>query len=378
MKPQSCDIILTNVMSLAGMQHQGVHPGEMVSPFFSIIIPVYNVAPYLRACLDSMVAQTFSGWECLCVDDGSTDDSGKILEEYAQQDARFRVFHQQNAGVSAARNRALAAAKGAFIGFADGDDCLRASWLSTAYHALSAAPSADLLRTRLQRISAENTKPVLTETETGAVTHFVQPADCRAFLLSEAGCVGIYLSLIRAEIAKRCRFNETLRIGEDGLYACQTGFYVKELLAIDFVSYFYRSRPQAATAVPRRFEDALEFLSCLLACFEAHRTELFETAAVKCAAVRLFSRFVEWEMVAWFAYAAASRSRSAKVHRRLLRQIHKRGYLSFSALTGRWRWPMRFFLCGATAGVFRWNATLISSVWQMKQQVQRWRKTSRK
>lgn len=106
-------------MSLAGMQHQGVHPGEMVSPFFSIIIPVYNVAPYLRACLDSMVAQTFSGWECLCVDDGSTDDSGKILEEYAQQDARFRVFHQQNAGVSAARNRALSAAKGAFIGFAD-------------------------------------------------------------------------------------------------------------------------------------------------------------------------------------------------------------------------------------------------------------------
>lgn len=77
------------------------------TPFFSIIIPVYNVAPYLRECLDSVLAQTFTDWECLCVADGSTDDSGIILDEYAQKDPRFRVFHKKNGGVSAARNLAL-------------------------------------------------------------------------------------------------------------------------------------------------------------------------------------------------------------------------------------------------------------------------------
>ena len=60
-------------------------------PFFSIIIPVYNVAPYLRECLDSVLAQTFTDWECLCVDDGSTDESGAILDEETEEGFRFSV-----------------------------------------------------------------------------------------------------------------------------------------------------------------------------------------------------------------------------------------------------------------------------------------------
>ena len=74
---------------------------------FSIIIPVYNVAPYLRECLDSVLAQTLTDWEAICVDDGSTDGSGAILDEYAARDQRFRIIHQPNSGVSAARNVAL-------------------------------------------------------------------------------------------------------------------------------------------------------------------------------------------------------------------------------------------------------------------------------
>ena len=77
------------------------------SPFFSVIVPVYNVAPYLGECLDSVLAQTFADWECLCTDDGSKDGSDLILDAYARRDPRFRIVHQPNAGVSAARNRAL-------------------------------------------------------------------------------------------------------------------------------------------------------------------------------------------------------------------------------------------------------------------------------
>ena len=94
-------------------------------PFFSIIIPVYNVAPYLRECLDSVLVQTFKDWEAICVDDGSTDGSEKILDEYAAKDSRFRVIHQANAGVSAARNKALEVVSGEWFLFLDGDDIFR-------------------------------------------------------------------------------------------------------------------------------------------------------------------------------------------------------------------------------------------------------------
>ena len=94
-------------------------------PFFSIIIPVYNVAPYLRECLDSVLNQTFADWEAICIDDGSTDESGAILDEYAAKDNRFRGFHQENVGVSAARNRALDVVNGEWFLFLDGDDLFR-------------------------------------------------------------------------------------------------------------------------------------------------------------------------------------------------------------------------------------------------------------
>lgn len=100
------------------------------SPFFSIIVPVYNVAPYLRECMESVLAQAFPDWEAICVDDGSTDESGDILDEYAAKDRRFRVFHQPNAGVSAARNKGLDHASGEWISFIDSDDSVPDDYLS--------------------------------------------------------------------------------------------------------------------------------------------------------------------------------------------------------------------------------------------------------
>lgn len=98
---------------------------------FSIIIPVYNVEPYLRECLDSVLNQTFADWEAICIDDGSTDGSLSIVEEYAAQDSRIRAFSQKNAGTAAARNTGLKAAKGDYIFFLDSDDWLENNALQT-------------------------------------------------------------------------------------------------------------------------------------------------------------------------------------------------------------------------------------------------------
>lgn len=92
--------------------------------FLTIIVPVYNVERYLRACLDSIARLSSVTWEAILVDDGSTDGSGEICDEYAKQNARFRVVHQRNAGVSAARNAGLEAARGEWIWFVDSDDTI--------------------------------------------------------------------------------------------------------------------------------------------------------------------------------------------------------------------------------------------------------------
>lgn len=104
---------------------------------FSIIVPVYNVAAYLRSCLASLVDQTESSWEAICVDDGSTDGSAEILDEFAARDSRIRVIHQSNSGVSAARNAALDIASGDWIGFLDGDDTYHPQLLQVVSEAIA-------------------------------------------------------------------------------------------------------------------------------------------------------------------------------------------------------------------------------------------------
>jgi glycosyltransferase involved in cell wall biosynthesis len=90
----------------------------------SIIVPIYNKAPYLRACVDSILAQTFQAFELLLINDGSTDDSAAICQLLAASDDRVQVLQQPNAGVSSARNKGLDAARGEFIGFVDADDVI--------------------------------------------------------------------------------------------------------------------------------------------------------------------------------------------------------------------------------------------------------------
>lgn len=98
---------------------------------FSVIIPVYNVEKYLRDCLDSVLGQTFADWEAICVDDGSTDGSRAIMEEYAQKDSRIKAVVQENAGTAAARNTGLKAAKSDYIFFLDSDDWIESQTLQT-------------------------------------------------------------------------------------------------------------------------------------------------------------------------------------------------------------------------------------------------------
>ena len=96
----------------------------------SIVIPVYNVEKYLPQCLDSVLSQIYTNYEVILVDDGSPDRSGAICDAYAQKDSRFRVIHQNNAGVSVARNNGIEQAAGEWVTFIDSDDWVEPHYLS--------------------------------------------------------------------------------------------------------------------------------------------------------------------------------------------------------------------------------------------------------
>lgn len=99
------------------------------TPIISVIVPVYNVEKYLPQCLDSILGQTFTDFEVLLIDDGSPDRCGEICDEYAKKDERVRVCHQQNAGLSCARNTGLRYAKGTYVAFIDSDDYVTPDYL---------------------------------------------------------------------------------------------------------------------------------------------------------------------------------------------------------------------------------------------------------
>ena len=111
---------------------------ENTNPKISVIVPVYNAEKYLHRCIDSILAQTFTDFELLLIDDGSKDKSGEICDEYAKKDKRIRVFHKENKGVSSARNVGLDNAKGEFITFCDSDDWVLDDWIYSFVDTMSA------------------------------------------------------------------------------------------------------------------------------------------------------------------------------------------------------------------------------------------------
>lgn len=107
--------------------------GMSDSRLISIVIPVYNVSEYVRECLDSVIAQTYTDIEIILVDDGSTDDSGRICDEYASRDSRIKVLHRRNGGPSVARNAALDICRGEYVTFIDADDVVSPQYIEILY-----------------------------------------------------------------------------------------------------------------------------------------------------------------------------------------------------------------------------------------------------
>lgn len=196
----------------------------------SIIVPVYNVETYLRVCLDSIVAQTYANIEIILVDDGSKDGSGAICDEYAAKDDRIHVIHQENGGVSKARNIGIDCAQGEYLSFIDGDDTV----------------DPDYIEIMLREIVNGDFECIRLSWERGDVyyTYHVKFDKNGKYVVNEENFDDLHLcenrwGLFRAD--SKIRFNESLKNGEDSLYVVESFVRSKrrKMLLLSKASYHY-------------------------------------------------------------------------------------------------------------------------------------------
>lgn len=205
-----------------------------MNPTISIIIPVYNAGRYLRACMDSLLAQTYRELEIIVVDDGSTDGSGALLEEYAAADARVRCIHQNNAGVSAARNRGLDEATGEWIGFIDSDDWVEPQMCAELMELAQ--------REQVEAVSFGHSVDV-----PGSAPKACRYSDRHYGRLGNAelmwgiyhGAVFCWDTLYRKELVEGVRYRTDIYRGEDTIFKIEALQHASALYATDKPYYHY-------------------------------------------------------------------------------------------------------------------------------------------
>ena len=212
----------------------------------SIIVPCYNSTRYLSACVDSVLAQTMPDFEVLLIDDGSTDGTLALAQALAARDARLRVLHQENAGVSAARNLGLAHARGEWITFVDSDDLLAPDALETMLYA--AAEGMDMVVCAHRTFApdgAEETVIPQTRWMDGSC-EAVRHAAARRLIEGDSVLNIMCNKLHRRSRIAQLRLDERVRIAEDALFNLEAVLLGQGIAYVNRVTYLYRTHEASA------------------------------------------------------------------------------------------------------------------------------------
>lgn len=249
----------------------------MNQPKISVIVPVYNAEKWLRRCVDSILAQTYTDFELLLVDDGSTDGSGAICDEYATLDPRIRPFHKPNGGVSSARNLGLDNANGEWICFIDSDDEINN--LQVLY---TTDWDSDMIFFTLKIINKNGTYyseiPKLTSESSDTKENYI-----RSYLhlhIFNSVCA----KLIRRSIIKNLRFNKTIKFGEDALFNLQLIESVNKITLCNNVEYIYHRNEDYGVKYVGSLENSISTMEQIFAAYHklGIRNQTFERNVFNC------------------------------------------------------------------------------------------------
>lgn len=231
----------------------------MTKKLVSVIIPAYNIEKYIGRCLDSVLSQIYENLEIIIVDDGSSDGTGNILDDYEKRDSRIKVIHKENGGVSSARNKGLDMAVGDYIGFVDGDDIIAPEMYETLVKLLE-EEDADIAHCGYQMVFPDRVDYYY---NTGKRKVQTTKEGLKDLLLGEIIEPGLVNKLYKKSVIKNHRLDETVKINEDLLMNYQVFKDSKKSVYYDITPYSYMIRKSSATAsnaLSIKREDSLRVL----------------------------------------------------------------------------------------------------------------------
>lgn len=240
----------------------------------SIIVPVYQAEPYLRDCLDSVLAQSHSCLEVLLIDDGSSDGSPAICDAYAEKDPRCVAVHKENGGASSARNAGLERATGDYIVFVDSDDRLPADSVEKLYRAITGSDA----QYAAGAIYSGSGKPY---PRLDREIHFQKDAPDLLNYLTVPGSYSPYAKIFDASVIRShgLRYDESLKCAEDALFLRQYFRYCSRIRLISDTVYYYNRENASSLSkkfypdYARYFAEKLKALEALLAVLDLTETQ---------------------------------------------------------------------------------------------------------
>lgn len=248
----------------------------------SVIVPVYNVKDYLDRAVKSLLNQTLKKEiEIILVDDGSTDGSQDICDKYAQTDDRVVVIHQENSGVSAARNNGIDIAKGEYIGFVDSDDYVEEDMFEILYN------NAIENCCQLSAVNAKNLQPdgtFVTERErTDKVYVWDNKTALKNFLTRKYFNVCVWSKIIHRDVCKNISFEVGKKIGEDEFYSFESFFYIDKACYQDTDKYIWFMRPGSAlrNGFNKNYLDLLYFTDKISNMVQSEYPDLADYAEIQ-------------------------------------------------------------------------------------------------
>lgn len=225
----------------------------------SVVVPCYNVEQYIRRGLDSILAQTFQNWEAILVDDGATDSTGEICDEYAKKDSRFRVIHQENQGVSCARNNGMKEATGELLYFIDSDDWIEPNCFERCFETYE-RHNCDIVQFDKNYVWGDQKNPDHT-TDCGIWEHqdIIKKYTCRMIGLGQEALnhwykggniwdekknLGIWSFMFKRSFIEgnKFRFDPKISLFEDILFAIDCTIKATKLVSIPDILYNYNVR----------------------------------------------------------------------------------------------------------------------------------------
>lgn len=223
----------------------------METLLISVIIPIYNAEHFLRQCLESILQQTYSSFEIICVDDGSTDSSLSICQQYSEKDSRIKVIHKDNAGVSSARNRGVACAQGQFIFFVDADDYLDKNALKACLIHQKSNTTSTLIALNYDRVSKEEQELTTSCVDDVLEVPFINLKRKKVMkVVSVRKGWYIWGMLIPKDLIDKYQlsFPEEICNLEDAAWIGMALCFVKNIVFINAKLYHYRENPISITS----------------------------------------------------------------------------------------------------------------------------------